>query len=252
MKKPALLLLALGLLVPALSDVCLAQIQYEYCIVKLTGQNQARSVDGLIDTECGGPLELGHSAPFGNWGVSSNYGDIRDTDQFRGWSPQDGPSTKRQWNSCTTGYPPPDCRHYQIPSCGPPQTSSAIVSHGAMNYRASTTYCPPPNDQGQSEEDPRGCEIISGWDVGQGSNYMTLYELDPWVWNFSGDGHDLVETLYFPGTSVTLTSCDYESCPERVSGWVQMTSSTSWSADVEAELRMKASARLEGFCDWNW
>ena len=79
----------------------------------------------------------------------------------------------------------------------------------------------------------------------QTSNYMTLYELD---W----DGTELVETLYFPGTSVRLTDCDHEGCPTQTSGWVDMTSSTSSSANVQAELRMKVSTRLEGSCDWNW
>ncbi len=89
-----------------------------------------------------------------------------------------------------------------------------------------------------------GCSQAAG-SVSQTNNYMTIYELD---W----DGSDLVETLYFPGTSVTLTGCNYEGCPEQTSDWVEVTRSSSSSVQVEAKLRMKASAYLEGSCDWNW
>ena len=75
---------------------------------------------------------------------------------------------------------------------------------------------------------------------------MSLYELD-WP-----DRDELVETLYFPGTTVTLTGCDYYGCPEQTTDWVEMSSSTSSVAHVEAELRMTASATLEGTCGWNW
>lgn len=73
---------------------------------------------------------------------------------------------------------------------------------------------------------------------------MTIYELD---WN----GNDLVETLYFPGTSVTLTGCSHDDCPEKKTGWSNMTSNTSPPAQVEAQLRMKAKATLHGYCDWD-
>ena len=90
---------------------------------------------------------------------------------------------------------------------------------------------------------------MSGVSVSQSSNYMTVYELD------RPDSDDLVETLYFPGTSLTLANCNYEGCPERTSSWVDMSSSTSSTVDVEADLRMKAKAQIEGYCDtgdWNW
>ena len=75
---------------------------------------------------------------------------------------------------------------------------------------------------------------------------MTLYELD------QRDDDELVETLYFPGTSVALTGCTYDGCPEQTSDWVEMTWATEPLPIVEAELRMKVSARLEGLCDWYW
>ena len=80
---------------------------------------------------------------------------------------------------------------------------------------------------------------------------MTLYELDGKIRSIRFDGDDLIETLYFPGTSVTLTNCTKEGCPEKTSSWVRMTSSTDSTKIIEAELRMKASAYYEA-CDWSW
>ena len=73
----------------------------------------------------------------------------------------------------------------------------------------------------------------------------------PWP-GASPDRDDLIETLYFPGTSVTLRSCDHDGCPERTSSWVDMSRSTNSDVQVDAELRMKASAQVFAACDWNW
>ena len=82
--------------------------------------------------------------------------------------------------------------------------------------------------------------------MSQAKNYMTLYELD------SPGKDDLVEKLNFPRTSVTLTGCTKEGCSEKTTGWVRMTSSSSSTAHVEAELRMKVKAHRQGGCDWSW
>lgn len=71
----------------------------ESCNVTVTGQNRNRLVNGAANAECDAGL---HSAPFGNWGVRSNYRRIKDMDQFRGLKWRDGLRTKRQWTSCTT------------------------------------------------------------------------------------------------------------------------------------------------------
>ncbi len=115
-----------------------------------------------------------------------------------------------------------------------------------MSYRTAVTECldplffiftgPPATP---------GCSQAAG-PVSQTNNYMTLYELD-WP-----DKDDLVETLYFPATSVDFTGCGYDGCPEQTSDWVKMSSSTSSTAKVEAELRIKASAQVQGYCDWYW
>ena len=218
-----------------------------YCTVTLKGQNRNRTVAGAVNVECGA---WPHSAPFGNWGVFSNYGGVKDTDQFRGWKWLDGPSTKKQWNSCTTSVPkyhPPNCDYYNANGCTT-QASSATVTHGVYSYRYSGNQCPQYLDP--DDPPPPGCSNMSGVSISQSSNYMTVYELD------RPDSDDLVETLYFPGTSVTLGSCNYDGCPERTSSWADMSSSSDAWADVEAELRMKAKAQVEGYCDtggeWDW
>ena len=83
---------------------------------------------------------------------------------------------------------------------------------------------------------------------------MTVYELDGGFGGASGNGHDRVAALRFPGVFVTLTDCGYDECPEQASDWVEMKTdaSSSSSARVEAELRMTARAYLEGSCDWSW
>ncbi len=254
MKKSCFSLSILAFLLVSTADVLLAQYGYEACIVVLQGQNRNRTVDGEIDTECG-PV---HSAPWGNWGVNSNYGPTRDTSQFQGWYHADGPRTKLQWNSCTTKIPfsLKSCIYHNAPRPGSPshycemQRSNGVVTHGTLKYRYSYRPCPPPWWPTQPS-DFSGCRGTKT--VGQGSNFMTLYELDGWFGSTetSGDGNDLIETLYFPGTSLTLTNCTKEGCPEKTTGWVRKTRDTHRDRIVEAELRMKASAYYEA-CDWSW
>lgn len=72
-----------------------AQWPMPACRVTVSLENQLRRVTGTVMEECPGI----HSAPFGNWGVESDYDSRKDKDQFRGWKPRWG--TKGQWNSCT-------------------------------------------------------------------------------------------------------------------------------------------------------
>ena len=221
----------------------------EAVIVTLTGQNRNRTVAGVIQTECDPvayPVQW-HDPPWGNWGVDSNYGGRSDTDQFRGWQHEDGPPTKLQWNSCTLGNPnfaAPNCQYYNANGCMTQETEplSSVVTHGQMSYRYSATACPTPGTVGN--EQGNGCLDLEGTQASQTSNHMSLFELDV-------EGDDAIERLYFPGTSVTFTGCTYEGCPERTSGWVDVSSDTSSAVDVDAQLRMKARATLQGFCDWD-
>ena len=256
MKKICLSFLFLTFVTIALTDVLLAQYGEEYCLITLKGQNRNRTVAGAINEECGSPVQVlrptpfEHDPPFGNWGVASNYGDIKDADQFRGWKRKGGPSTKRQWNSCTTEEPAyrPPTRDYYNANNYTTQASPDVVTHGVLQYRSNVRTCPPPWWP-TPPSTFSGCRGAGGL-MSQSSNFMTLYELDGTL--IQTDRHDLIETLYFPGTSVTLTNCTKEGCPEKTTGWMRMTSSTDSTKIIEAELRMKASASVQGACDWSW
>ena len=250
MKNCCLALLILTFLLAAVGSLP-AQSDEQTCLIVLTGQNQNRTVAGQLNVEC----QIGevHSAPFGNWGVSSNYGQVSDTDQFRGWKHEDGPHTKRHWNSCTTGrikFSAPNCEFYNTPPPPGPcytQSSPAIVTHGTVVYRTTPEECAP--DVPGSFPVPgtyEGCLALQDTRIIQ-SNYMSLYELD------RPDRDELVETLYFSNTSVTLTGCDYYGCPEQTTAWVDSDEDrdTSDVVHVDAQLRMKALASLEGFCGWD-
>ncbi len=79
------------------------------CWLSVAGLNQNRFVWGPVNVECGWEGSCWHSPPFGNWGVTSNYGQKQDGDQFQGWKPKWSKLTFRwqlHWNSCTSGYPP--------------------------------------------------------------------------------------------------------------------------------------------------
>ncbi len=235
--------LAVMALAAPLGGVLFAQSNAETCVIAFKGQNRHRTVSGYLDAECA-PVTFPtqwHDPPWGNWGVSSNYGSKENADQFKGWKRK---GRQRQWNSCTiyAEYTPPNPDYYNS-SDNRSQESNGIVTHGVMEFR-NTVSCPDPADY--DADPPVGCASVEGWDIRQFENYMTIYELD------SPDRDDLIETLYFPGTSVTLRSCDHDGCPERTSGWVDLSSSTSSRTHVEAELRMKASAQIIDACDWNW
>src|SRR5262249_42944408 len=73
------------------------------CTVNVTLINHNRYAYET-DEECSGPI---HSVPWGNWGVNSNVGTVRDTDQFKGWR-QPCSDVKVEWNSCSFNYAPPD------------------------------------------------------------------------------------------------------------------------------------------------
>jgi hypothetical protein len=60
--------------------------------------NAARHVIGEVNAEC---TPSWHSATWGNWGVSSNFGGVSDADQFRGWKIF---GSQGQWNSCTRDH----------------------------------------------------------------------------------------------------------------------------------------------------
>ena len=86
-----------------------------------------------------------------------------------------------------------------------------------------------------------GCNDGNNWRITENFNFMDLYELD------QPDSDNHVETHIFPSTTVILTGCDHDGYPECTSEWV-----SDSSVVASAELRMKVSATLYGWCDTTW
>ena len=226
-------LILLGLLS---ADIASPQGAQEACEVKVVGQNRDRLIDCAVNVECGYDI---HSARFDNWGVSSNYGNVTNRDQFRGWKHLDGPSTKRQWNSCTTWVPqyrPPSTTYYTPPTYTD-QRRSDRVDHGSYRVRLNVRRCPRLN----LSYGPRvGCSGLDGHTIIE-NNYMVLYEFDR-------DGNDFVTTRYYPSPSLTLSGCTLNHCSKIETDWEDPTSSTNPGTGVTAEMRVVVTSRFQARC----
>lgn len=196
---------------------CFAQV----CRLSVAGLNRDRRVTGEIATECPAPL---HTAPFGNWGVTSNYGVKRDGNQFNGWCHEsdvcDNNGNCRkvcrdgwyEWNSCTTHpqYRAPNCSLYNDAECTAQKSTQGINVHGTQTVEI-RVRCPiDSNNDGVA--DMGGCADVK--EYSHGDNFMSLYELDPVT------GDSLIQSLYFPRTPVSL-NCTAGGCPPAGSEWVQ-------------------------------
>ncbi|HET8550520.1 MAG TPA: hypothetical protein VFL57_21060 [Bryobacteraceae bacterium] len=216
----------------------------QVCRVSTSGLNQNRRVMGPIHTEC--PPNI-HTPPFGNWGVSSNFGPKYDGHQFQGWCHNsricDNDGNCRtdcrdgwyEWNSCTDVrlYQPPNCTLYNAENCTQQATVTGINVHGRRVVDV-PVRCPADSD-GDGVSDRGGCGDVLTFS--NGTNFMSLYELDPVT------GDDLVQTLYFPESPLTM-NCDVWGCPAVVSGWMQpgFYQSPSAPAKVYAEMAMRVDA----------
>jgi uncharacterized protein (TIGR03437 family) len=200
-------------LVPALAG--------QVCRISVSGLNRNRRVIGPVNTECPAPL---HSTPFGNWGVTSNFGPRRDAHQFDGWcrdsrvTLNNGDSKNvcgsqwYQWNSCTShaDFRPPNCTLFNAADCTE-QVSTTGVNVLAAQALELPVGCPLDTD-GDGLADIGGCRDLRSY--AHGTNFMTIYELDP----ITGD--ELVQTLIFPETPVQL-ACTPMACPPTGSAWVK-------------------------------
>ena len=115
----------------------------QVCRITATALNQERRVIGGVNTEC--PTLLLHSAPFGNWGVTSNFGAALDGHQFDGWCHNtricDNNGNCRtdcgdgwyEWNSCTdhSQFKAPNCTLYNAADCTQQVTSTGVNTHGS-------------------------------------------------------------------------------------------------------------------------
>lgn len=193
----------------------------QVCRLSVAGVNRERRVMGPIAAEC---PNLVHSAPFGNWGATSNFGGKVNGHQFEGWCHdtlacdnagacathcRDG---WYEWNSCTAHalYRPPNCTLYNAAGCTE-QASTTGVNVLGTQFVDLAVSCPRDTD-GDGAPDAGGCSDLKFYS--HGTNFITLYELDP------GGPDELIQTMYFPETPVPLR-CGLFDCPAAGSEWVQ-------------------------------
>jgi hypothetical protein len=210
----ALLVLALALEVFPSS----LHAQQGACRMQWGALNGQRAVQGTVQAECS------VNGPWGNWGVTSNVGWVRDGDQFMGWKRLDG---HYQWNSCTNHprYPVSHCSYYNSANCTEQTTSQGNGVHGG-GWDYVPVNCPVDYD-GDGACDAGGCLDASSYTLS--NNWMSLYELD------HGLGDDFVTTLYFPDVTAYL-SCTVWGCFNNAADWVASWYSTNPSTGVSTQL----------------
>jgi uncharacterized protein (TIGR03437 family) len=183
-----------------------------------------------------------HTAPFGNWGVTSNFGPALNGHQFQGWCHDtrtcDNENNCRtncsdgwyEWNSCTdqSRYRAPNCTLYNADNCTAQVTT---MPENVLGTRIVDIPVRCPYDTGgDGVPDQGGCRDVATYS--HGTNFMTLYELDP------AGPNELIQTLYFPPTPVT-TGCNLLGCPASGSEWVRPSSYDSPATPkVYAEMAM--------------
>ena len=185
------------------------------CEVRSTLYSQNRKITGTVMEECGGECFLlwCEDAPFGNFGVNSDFSQRSNSDQFRGWKAN---GSRQEWNACTLQY---YGSIYFNDGAGR-QTSDASKSVGtdyAWSYPGVT------------------CEDflpeVHTWD----DVYMKIYEMDRWT----PDDH--VTTLNYGDIDIQITC----SSPYRCDGTSDWTSENSTdSTGVAADVRIRVTGRL--------
>ena len=156
---------------------------------------------GIIDAECPLPYPIPwHSAPFGNWGVHSRFGGIRNADQFAGWKYD---NQQWQWNSCTTyaDYFPPNPEYYNRPP--------------NVGWWQETTRGEERVNSAWFDIGPRGQSCRDRWD----GNVYTFHNLQKRLYELDWDGNDQVATLNY-GSVPILLDCTNDSVCEGDSGWM--------------------------------
>jgi uncharacterized protein (TIGR03437 family) len=223
----------------------------QVCRISTSGLNQNRKVLGPVHSEC--PVSI-HTPPFGNWGVTSNFGSKVNDHQFQGWCHNsqtcDNNGNCRidcrdgwyEWNSCTDVrlYQSPNCTLYNSENCTQQVTTTGINIHGTRTVDL-PVRCPADTD-GDGVSDRGGCADVLTFS--NGTNFMSLYELDP------ATGDDLVQTLYFPEPTLTM-QCEVWGCLPMASGWLQPSfyQSPSLPARVYAEMAIRVDSA--NFIDTN-
>jgi uncharacterized protein (TIGR03437 family) len=230
----------------ALSVLMATQISAQVCRISTSGLNRNRQVIGPVHTEC--PPSL-HSFPFGNWGVTSNFGQKQDGTQFQGWCHDTRICDNRgncrdacrdgwyEWNSCTDfdEYRAPNCTLYNDKNCTAQMSPTGQNVHGTRTVDV-TVRCPT-DTNADTISDQGGCADLQMFS--NGANFMSLYEIDP------GTTDDLIQTMYFPPVSVGLT-CTIFGCAPAQSPWLTPNAYDSpvSPAKVTAEFSMTVNSAV--------
>jgi uncharacterized protein (TIGR03437 family) len=221
-------------------------IAAQVCRFNTSGLNRNRRVTGPVHAEC--PLTI-HSVPFGNWGVTSNFGQKQDGSQFQGWCRNtrvcDNQGNCRtecrdgwyEWNSCTDIdlYRAPNCTLYNDKECTAQVSATGQNIHGTRAVDV-TVRCPSSSTPG-GVSDQGGCGDVRMFN--NGTNFMSLYEIDP------GSTDDLIQTMYFPAVSLPMT-CDVFGCRPTQSAWLSPVAydSPTTPAKVSAEFSMTVNSAM--------
>ena len=238
--------------------------QAQICEVRYTTKNQSRYVTGPVNEECGWPDEL-HSAPFGNWGVDTEYSGRVDGHQFQGWcryrrlTDNNGQSDMYcedswlQWHSCTSDlarFRAPNTDFFNAANGREQQTIGGTNGHGSGVIGLNVS-CPVDTD-GDFHPDSGGCLDLLRRDIPVSGHRMKIYELDGWPLLFNDD--DWVSTLRFPTlyAPVSGISCDTEWCGGGRTGSFRSStlgSSRVVSASAAVEITSASFVNNGGCCD---
>ena len=184
-----------------------------YCDTDVLFHNKERRVPGPVNTECGsGP---GHSAPWGNWGVDSNFGSRIDGFQFAGWRSH-GSDPWLQWNSCTTqrplDFPMGSTQWFNDPL---PVWNKQKADPDIERFYERTGWS---SDPLGLPEPSQTCADLTPEVYTYSGLYMHTYELDP------GCCDAITAYINYPDIDISMTCNGSDYC-EGESAWTQNNSS---------------------------
>lgn len=196
--------------------------QEAYCREDVELQNKTRRVTGQVNVECGDECFLGicHTAPFGNWGVTSAHMGRVDGGQFAGWKPH---GSQRHWNSCTSLYS--DSNDGPGKQKAEPDNTRAFAWFPLWHWAG---YRQRDACEEQMPETRRDYNV-----------YMKIYELDPHSW--IADDDDFIVRLDYGDFSTPITCYSRWDCRGE-SQW--RSRSASNGTGVSARVRVHVRTRL--------
>lgn len=188
----------------------------EACDITFEFDNRDRRVPGPVNVECSGPHD---DDGWGNWGVLSNMGRIRNGDQFAGWYSKHG---HLMWQSCTRENPPPSCDHYNV-NCrtqrAAPYDTQEYAGAVARHWHESCR-----------EQFSGGVFIVR-------RAYMSVHELD------APDEDDHITTLRYGDVRVPIECNGAWSCRGKSSWHSPQSGDSAVKSNIRVEIRSRRHSR---------